>query len=350
LLNADTEEVSHMLFGDGQKMMMFSTHPPINERISRIDPGFQPEELDQLAAKIQRDQLREAEKSSRKASPESSGKGMFDADGIIDQIGKPDFQRMLMAAAIAASIPKPVNKAAHSTEWAPEVIFYTLLDKNPNVMEQQLLMIAQRMGADSESQVSVLLDAGGLPKPEQRLPLLEMAFPALKRRPPDFLVKVLSTVDALIEADGRVDVFEYLLARSIKQMMAESRSPHSVQVSGSRSLRGCAVEASQIMAILAKHGNADSAQAQRAFKAGVTALSMADDTEMPEIENWVLALDNALPRLDKLKASEKELLVRALTEVVTHDGQLVPAELELLRVTCDLIHVPIPLLTAVSEN
>ena len=55
-LNADTEEISHMLFGDGQKTMMFSTHPPMNERISRVDPEFQPEELDRLAARIERDQ------------------------------------------------------------------------------------------------------------------------------------------------------------------------------------------------------------------------------------------------------------------------------------------------------
>jgi hypothetical protein len=275
---------------------------------------------------------------------------MFDAGGIIDQIGKPDFERMLMAAAIAASIPKPIDKAAHSTEWAPEVIFYTLLDNNPMVMEQQLLMIAQRMGADSEAQVSTLLDAGGLPKPEQRLPLLEMAFPALKRRPPDFLAKVLSTVDALIEADGRVDVFEYLLARSIKQMMAESQRPHSVQVSGHRSIKGCAVEVIQVMAILAAHGTKDAAEVETAFKAGLSTLNMADDTPMPEIENWVVALDHALPKLDKLKSSDKETLVRALTEVVTHDNQLVPVELELLRVTCDLIHVPIPLLTEVTSN
>jgi Zn-dependent protease with chaperone function len=349
-LNAETEEVSHMLFGDGQKMMMFSTHPPINDRIRRIDPGFLPEDLDRLAAKIQREQLRVAEKDTRKEPSERSKKGMFDAGGIIDQIGKPDFERMLMAAAIAASIPKPIDKAAHSTEWAPEVIFYTLLDKNAAVMEQQLLMIAQRMGADSEAQVSILLDAGGLPQPEQRLPLLEMAFPALKRRPPDFLAKVLSTVDALIEADGRVDVFEYLLARSIKQMMAESQRPHSVQVSGHRSIKGCAVEIIQVMAILAAHGNEDGAEVELAFKAGLSALNMADDTAMPEIENWVVALDQALPKLDKLKSSDKEALVRALTDVVTHDDQLVPVELELLRVTCDLIHVPIPLLTAVSAK
>jgi len=347
ILNAETEEVSHMLFGSGQKMMMFSTHPPLNERIGRIEPGFQPEDLDVLAAKIQRDQIREKKKKEKKKS-EKPRKGIFDADNIIDQIGKPDWQRMAMAAAIAASIPKPINQAAHSTEWAPEVIFYTLLDTNPQVMEQQLLMIARRMGADSESQVSALLDAGGLPKPEQRLPLMEIAFPALKRRPPDFLEKVLATVNALIEADGRVDVFEYLLAREIGQLMAESQDPHSVKISGTRSLRGCVIEALQVMAVLASHGHKEAADAESAFSAGVKALDLASDTKMPNVDNWVVALDQALPKLDKLKSTEKEKLVRALTEVVMHDGKLEPTELELLRVTCDLIHVPIPLLSATS--
>ncbi len=345
-LNAETEEISHMLFGSGQKMMMFSTHPPLNERISRIDRNFQAEDLDRLAAKIQREQLSQAKKEARKAEQTGGGaKGIFDATGIIDQIGKPDWERMLMAAAITASIPDNIGQAAHSTEWAPEVLFYTLLDQDAQVMEQQLLMIAQRMGADSEAQVSALLDAGGLPLPEQRLPLLEMAFPALKRRPPDYIAQVLGTVNALIEADGRVDVFEYLLGRSIKQHMWESQNPQSVKMAGNKSLHSCLREGLEVMAILAVHGHATRQAAESAFKAGVLSLGMAADTPMPQVENWVVALDRALPKLDHLKAAEKEKLVRALTEIVLQDGQLLPSELELLRVTCDLIHVPLPLLT-----
>jgi Zn-dependent protease with chaperone function len=348
-LNADTEEVSHMLFGNGQKMMMFSTHPPLNERINRIDPSFRPEDLEQMATKIQRDQTRQEKKQARRVKQaEQKGGGMFDAGDIIDQIGKPDWDRMLMAAAIAASIPDNINQAAHSTEWAPEVLFYTLLDGNSQVMEQQLLIIAQRMGTDSESQVRALLDAGDLPRPEQRLPLLEMAFPALKRRPPDYVAKVLATVNALIEADGRIDVFEYLLARVIKQHLWESHNPHAVKVAGRKSLKACKREVLQVMTILAAHGHAGKDEAEASFKAGVRALGLDDSTPMPQSENWVVSLDQALPKLDHLKSTEKEILVRALTELVLHDGVLAPSELELLRVTCDLIHVPLPLLTQSS--
>jgi Zn-dependent protease with chaperone function len=345
-LNADTEEVSHMLFGNGQKMMMFATHPPLNERIGRIDPSFRPEDLDRMAAKIQRDQVRAEKQQARsEKQAENAGRRMFDADDIIDQIGKPEWDGMLAAAAITASIPDNINQAAHSTEWAPEVLFYTLLDKSSQVMEQQLLIIAQQMGSDSESQVSALLDAGGLPRPEQRLPLLEMAYPALKRRPPAYVARVLETVNALIDADGRIDVFEYLLARVIKQQLWESQNPHAVKVAGNKALKACREEALQIMSILAAHGHGEKTEAAAAFKAGLLALDLDAGTPMPQPENWVASLDRALPVLDRLKSTEKEKLVRALTELVLHDGKLVPSELELLRVTCDLIHVPLPLLT-----
>jgi Zn-dependent protease with chaperone function len=349
-LNADSEEVSHMLFGDGRKMMLFSTHPPLNERIARVDPGFRPEALDRLAAEIMRDEAR-VEKEARQAAEKASaarqpGPGVFDAGGLIDEIGKPDWERMLMAAALAASIPDPVRKAAHSTEWAPEVLFYSLLDRDSELREQQLLLIAQKMGSDSEAQVRALLEAAGIARAEQRLPLLEVAFPALKRRPPDYIGKVLETVKALIDVDGRVDVFEYLLARVITLHLWESHNPHRVKVAGRKSIDSKRSEACIVMAILARHGSPDDDTAQQAYGSGVASLFPEFDTAIPDSEDWVAELDSALQALDALKPADKQKLVNALTTVVMHDGRMQPTELELLRAACDLIHVPLPLLSS----
>ncbi len=347
-LDADSEEISHMLFGDGRRMLLFSTHPPLNERIARVDPGFRPEELDELAAAIRKEQAREreqAEAKRRQAAGQAVG-AAFDAGNIIDQIGNPDWERLLMAAAVAASLPDSVREAARSTEWAPEVLFYTLLDADSETRERQLLIIAQHMGGDSEAQVRGLLGAAGLPVPQQRLPLLEMAFTALKRRPPDFVARMLETVKALAEADGRTDVFEFLLARSISQQLWESHNPRRVRSAGPRRLVDRRDEALQLMAVLARHGHADAPAARAAFQAGCAALGFGQDAVMPDTADWVVVLDSILPKLDRLKPAEKERLVRALTDVVTHDGKLVPSELELLRAACTLIHVPLPLLTA----
>jgi Zn-dependent protease with chaperone function len=346
-LNADTEEISHMLFGNGQKTMMFSTHPPMNERISRVDPEFRPEELDRLATRIQRDQTKAQAKAEQQQREVAEPRpGMFDADHIIDQIGQPDWDRILMAAAITASIPENIVQAAHSTEWAPEVLFYSLLDADEEVRERQLLMVGQKMDEDSETQVRALLQSGGLPSPEQRLPLLEVAFPALKRRPPDFVSRVLDTVESMVEADGRIDVFEFLLARTISMHLRESDNPHRVRTAGHKTISNCRRQAAGLLAVLAHHGQVGAEDAKAAFGAGMKALGVETDTVIPDVSDWVAVLDTALPKLDLLKSLEKEKLVRAMTEVVLHDGRLAATELELLRVSCDLIHVPLPLLTA----
>jgi hypothetical protein len=268
----------------------------------------------------------------------------------MDGIGQPDWDRMLMAAAIAASIPDNVNQAAHSTEWAPEVLFYTLLDSDREVREQQLLVVAGKMGSDSEAQVRALLEAGDLPSPEQRLPLLEIAFPALKRRPPDFVSRVLETAKAMIDADGRVDVFEYLLARVITMQLRESYNPHRVRIAGNKSITTCRNETLSLLAVLAFHGSDVSGEAEAAFAAGLNLLGMNPETPIPDVGDWMKALDTALPKLDALKPGEKEKLVRAMTGVVLHDGRLDTVELELLRVSSDLMHVPLPLLTAPRQT
>jgi len=350
-LNADSEEISHMLFGDGRKMLIFSTHPPLNERIRRVDPGFQPEELERLAATILRDQLSSGKaQESREQHGSEPAKPWFDAGGIIDRIGQPDWERMLMAAAISASIPDDIDQAAHSTEWAPEVLFYTLLDSDEEVREQQLLVVAGKMGSDSEAQVHALLRAAGLPSPEQRLPLLEIAFPALKRRPPDFVARVLDTVKAMIDADGRVDVFEYLLSRVISMHLWQSHNPHRVRVAGSRTIASCLNEALALLAVLANHGSTAPGENGPAFAAGLEALGFNPQTPIPDVSDWMVTLDAALPKLDGLKTREKEKLVKAMIAVVLRDGRLDASELELLRVSSELIHVPLPLLTTAPRT
>ncbi len=346
-LNIESEEVSHMLFGDGERTKMFSTHPPLNERISRVDPSFSPDDLIGLANKIQREQESQSRQAAReeKQRAKKQGGGMFDAGNIVDQIGSPDFSRILMAAALAASIPEEISRAAHSGEWATEVLFYCLMDQQAEVREQQLLSIARHMGSDSESRVRGLLSAVPDLAREQRLPLLEIAFPELKHRPPDYVHDVLNTIKELNEADGLIDIFEYLLAKIIAQHVWESVNPQKVRMSGNKSLRQVQDKALNVIAVLAQHGHENTDGIQSAFKAGVTALSADLSAAMPVFEDWSQALDSALPALDRLKPADKEKLVKALIATVMADNRIAVAEMELLRVVCALIHVPLPMIT-----
>ena len=345
-LNVETEEVSHMLFGDGEQVRMFSTHPPLNDRIGRIDKSFTPDDLVQLAKKIQRQGEAQAEQAAREQKKEKShGGGMFNADNLVDQIGHPDFSRILMAATLAASIPEEISQAAHSNQWATEVLFYCLMDRNDEIREQQLLFVAQKMGSDSETRVRGLLNAAPELAREQRLPLLEISIPELKRRPPDHVSKVLTTVEALSQADGQTDVFEYLMAKIIAQHLWESVNPQRVRLSGKKSLQQIIEKARAVIAVLAVHGNENAAGAEDAYQAGSALLGDAVTAAMPVMDDWSELLDDALPALDKLKPADKEILVKALIATVMADDRVAVTEMELLRVVCSVIHVPLPMIT-----
>ena len=345
-LNAEAEEVSHMLFGAGTAASMFATHPPLNDRIGRIDPSFEPSDLARLAKDLKRRQGEQVEQAAREQAQKSqAGGGLFDADNLVGQIGNPDFSRLLMAAALAAAIPSQISKAARSDQWATEVLLYSLVDTDEDIREQQLLLIAQNLGTDAEARVRGLLDAAPELAREQRLPLLEIAMPELRRRPPDYVANVLATVKALSDVDGETDLFEYLMAKIIAQHLWESQNPHTVKMAGRKTLKQLMPQALKVMTLLAAHGQQAPEAVERAWRAGLAALDGATAPAIPELRDWAGVLDEVLPELDALKPADKQQLVNSLIATVTADNRLAATEMELLRVICLVIHVPLPMIS-----
>src|SRR5690625_6902818 len=72
---------------------------------------------------------------------------------------KPGVEQALTAAMLAAAIPPVLERAAHSDQWAQELLCCLLLGEDPAIRENQLLMIAREYGAESEAQVRILYDA-----------------------------------------------------------------------------------------------------------------------------------------------------------------------------------------------
>lgn len=358
-LTTDAEEVSHMLFGQGYRSLMFATHPPLADRIRRIQKNFNAAEIGDLAKKLQKEEQREhiqaqiaAEEQDKKTSGKSK-KGIFDAGNIIDTIGNPEFEQILAAAALAEDISPNLSDAAHSLQWAPEVLFYSLLDKDERLREKQLLIILQEMGDISEKKVSHLLTANKLIKPEQRLPLLEISFPTLKRRPIADINRILETVNKLVVVDNKVDSFEYLLSRLIERYMIESKIPSKSRLHGKKKISACVDELTTVISILAMHGQDDKGSAgmqdaQKAFRAGMELIGIKHKN-LSFTDDWQSKLDQALETLRELKPLEKKQVVQALVVTANDDKKIVTEEREMLRAICSLINVPLPILNKVSQ-
>jgi hypothetical protein len=179
--------------------------------------------------------------------------------------------------------------------------------------------------------------------------LLEIALPGLRRRPPERIMQFLGAVDRVVHADGHVEVFEYLMVRTIKQYLWESVNPHKVRASGQRRLERLRDDALALLAVLARHGHpSDEQAALQAWTAGAETLFEAPGS-MPAVDDWAALLDAVLDHLDELRAEDKQRLVQAMLVIVSMDERLLPEELELLRVACMGLHVPIPALLDAAQ-
>ncbi|MEJ2609447.1 MAG: M48 family metallopeptidase [Candidatus Thiodiazotropha sp.] len=343
LLESDSEEIAHMLFGQGRRAALFATHPPIVERIQRIEPSFREEELSEVAKRLSRRRRKQDEKK-KSVEKKSASATPFDPRNIIDGIGQPGWEQIITAASIAASLPTTLVSAARSTEWAPELLLCVLLDENETIREQQLLIIAKKLGADSESQVRYLRRSAMPILPEQRLPLLEIAFPALKRRPETYIHRMLDTVTDVVRQDGKIEVFEFLLAKVINLHLKESMNPALSRAAGSYKLEDQIEAVRDVIAILADQGHNDRGMVLRSYQAGMKVAGL-EQVPMQLPGNWPSALDKALGKLDRLKSKDKERLVTALLETTLYDAQVAAQELELLRAIGSALHIPMPLLS-----
>ncbi|OOC10910.1 MULTISPECIES: M48 family metallopeptidase [Thioalkalivibrio] len=358
-LDADSEEVGHMLFASGGLGRMFATHPPLEERIRAIEPGFDPSEFEQVARRMREEA--ESGQAAAEAAAEQEEKedrrgpgGLpLDADRLVDGIADPGLAQILGAGLLMASMPGPLEQAAHSDGWAAEVVLYLLMNADPDVREQQRLMVAEKRGGDSERRVGQLLDMVPQLRDDLRIPLLEMAFPVLRRHPREEREQLQELVESLIHADGRVSAFEYALGRLLNRHLMDAGKPGDDGAGGHGRLDRHHEEARFLLAVLARHGHPGDPDAGRAaLTAGIERIEgqapAAVDfpeawTESEGSRAWAGVLDQVLDTLDALRMADKERLVRAMLTTVTHGGQVRTAEVELLRAMAASMHVPLPL-------
>jgi hypothetical protein len=100
-----------------------------------------------------------------------------------------------------------------------------------------------------------------------------------------------------------------------------------------------------LLATMAAAGARDDDAAIRALDTAVRRLyGDADAPDQSRERPWHQTLDAGWAVLDALEPRSKQALVEAMVVAVLDDGEVAPAEAELLRAACGLMHVPLPAL------
>jgi len=369
LATTDKEEVAHMLFGDGVGYSaLFATHPPLDARIRAIDPRFDPQELAKIAAAwsqpvaVGEEEGAEvsisgfapavAATSSAAAQPHATARPVplpqadaairLDAARITGQGTLRSQVDVAQAGAIRQGMPERLRAAAYMATGAQQLIFALTLGADAATRAKQLGMVEKAF--DTATRAGVEQFAADLPQLNalQRLPLAQLAFPALRRTPRPQLQKFLVTLNQLVQADGTVGIEEYCLARLIGVQVVDALDPSKARPSGAAKLPACAAELADVFAVVAEYGADNAGDAQRAYLLGMNEVLPDAIPAYEERRDWAQALDRALPRLDQLAPAGKELLVRGLIQAIGADGVVTVTEAELLRTICAALHCPLP--------
>jgi Zn-dependent protease with chaperone function len=324
IANRFAEDMSHMYFGDSVRLhlaSLYATHPPLEERIRRVLPGFDgsgyrarrapPEAPDDdgerrrkaaqallvAAAAATRGQRADDASQAWGHSPQASA-------GLVGQV---DAGKVQTARRLLDAMPDDMREAVREPAGARQVV---------------LEMVSRRPGA------------GRLP-PALRLPALDMALPALKRMDEAERASFLASVEGVVRADRRLTLHEFVLLAMLRAQLAPPPRPAGARAS----LESRRPAASVLLTLIAlASGN----EPRGAFEAGAAQLGFVDAELLGRERLTPEAVQSSLDALRDLAPAAQQRLVSGLFAAATADGRIRLGEAELLRLVGAVLECPLP--------
>ena len=369
------EEMSHLFFSDGRHgkappllsmrshkassaFSFMATHPPLETRIQRIDPSFDGRfpavHFPSKEALETRDQKKLAASAAQAAAKPtaSTPSGGAPAVPLIPMIpqqmtqlfGKLTEAHLAYATLLLAGLPSRLTARVREPSSARIIIFALLLSHDSETRRAQFQLLNESkdplVSSEATLEASTLIDRC---PPEARLPLVDLALPALRTLSLSQYQDFTGLVEKLMKADQKIDLFEFTLQHILRRHLDPHFNQTRPPAARYGSLTPLTHEISLLLSRLARAGQDSEEQAQQAFAQGVKELSGSRlKLSWLEQEDGFEALSNALDRLNRVTPLLKRRLLRACGVCVSHDDQVTLREGELLRAIADALDCPMP--------
>jgi hypothetical protein len=266
------------------------------------------------------------------------------------RVGHIDQNEISHAQALFADIPDVLRVAAQEPFGARALVYALLLDPRPELRARQLDRVkAEAPPQDFAETVRLAAPVSAL-EDRLRLPLLDLAMPALRQMSPRQHLVFRAQVEALINADQQVSLFEYtlrcVLHRHLDAQFLPKRPKGPALSSGEKKVSYLA----RVLSLLAWEGQTEPEQAAQAFDTGMRAFLGREHASrlLPRAECSLAGFDAALQKLNRAVPAVKRRIVVACVACIRANPQVTVREAELLRAICDTLDCPVPPL-AVGE-
>lgn len=357
------EEMSHLFFGNAlpSKSLsasfssLFATHPPLEERISRIDPHWDGRFMKAAPVKTQ---------SSESASGHHSAAGVMGLaagsagalggaarvggnksvlSASIEKVGEPDEQSVRHVHEWLEVLDPKIKQAAKSPDSARAIVYLLLLNTDKKSRQTQWKYLqAEEIRSVAESMVSLLKGVEEHGK-EHRLDLIELLVPALKEMTADEYKLFLKHIVFLVKADGQIELFEWLLHTLLLHYLKPTFEKVPPVTAKYRQLKKLRNECRFLLSHLTYIGNeAGQQQLDIVFDKGFGQLDLGGSTLMNKSDLNLQDVNNAIFHFSRLYPLVKPKLLKACAECIQADNVVTLEQLEMLRLIAALLECPMP--------
>lgn len=351
------QEASHLFFANGLRSSvtgLMDTHPPLAERIRALDPAWNGKlpaiapEIAEPSQPFQRLTSPPPPIPPRRTQPPPLPPPLppvIAAHALLPDAGKITTGHLQYAADLQQSLPKTVESAARDPLGASALSYALLLSQDPSAREKQLAELAACTSAQVRDETLRVWPETQNVKVQTKIPLVDLALPALRQLSPAQFQQFRTAVRTLVESDRQIDLFEYMLQKIVLRHLEPNFVPTPKRVTQFYDLKPLATDCGVLLSATAYAGQEDAAHAQAAFARGAQVLSRIAQREIPffpKVDCDLSQLDTALDRLALAVPQIKKNVLNACAETVAADGILQGREAELLRAIADSLDCPIP--------
>lgn len=264
---------------------------------------------------------------------------------VAGQVGRPDDAHIQHAQAVRLALPQSVRELTESPGGAQALVIALLISGDAAIQSRQLAMLAKSINAANLNFIQHTIPLTQALDPMLRLPVLQRAFPALRRLSVPGRKSLAQVASDLIHADARVDVFEYCLAKLLETLLSDEMAPTAPH--GTLTLEDVANELALLFAVFAQIGAPDERAVRAAYEVGMALVLPRRRPAFEPVSEWQGKLSAALPRLMQMHPFAKKAVIEGLVRTVANDEMLMDEEAELLRTVCALLQCPLPVMLPV---
>lgn len=319
---------------------LFATHPPLDERIKRIQPRWDGKYLDPHKPITSR--------PKHYQEPKTKKQKVFEAVttatvlGQLDKIGQPSSAQIKQASSIINSFPISLVEMAKEPLSAQAVILALLSSKDEGVLKQQFSLLEDSPIGLLEKTKAALTLTNSLVR-DQHLQLIQLSMPSLKMMSSSQYRRFKASVLHFIDADKKVTLFEwnmtYLVLHPLDLFFNIKKPAKEVY----HSIKAIKPAVQGLISMLIRTQTPDNDKAQAIFeaaKANINAPSLvyvkfnAIDTKL---------LDDAIAMIEKASLSVRKQVLQMSLFCLSEDQRLSTLDLEILHAIAATLKLPLSL-------